>query len=198
MAAIKVPLSAKPPGQAPRRRALSKKWCRLKSQSIRDIPIAKMILCRLLASSLVFQASVALQPHILVPSFSHARLTQAAPQRQTSVRFAGTATADCAARGAGDGSGVNTPTASWDDIQIPSWLKTRCIEVGYSAPSKVQSASLPVILEGKDAVIQAETGDRCCFGTGLVASIPIPQLRSFSRKRENSSLCAAAACGNRF
>lgn len=53
--------------------------------------------------------------------------------------------------------------------QIPLWLKVRCKDLGYNHPNLVQQTALPLVFEGKDIVLQSQTGS----GKTLVFSIPI-------------------------
>lgn len=58
-------------------------------------------------------------------------------------------------------------TSSFKDI--PEWLSSRCTQLGYIEPTEVQKIALPVILSGKDVVLQAQTGS----GKTLAYCLPI-------------------------
>jgi len=76
----------------------------------------------------------------------------------------------------GDAS-PETANITWGNLGIPAWLETRSRELGFDVPSKVQSASIPIILKGKDAVIQAETG------SGKTLAFVLPLLASIDASR---------------
>ena len=52
---------------------------------------------------------------------------------------------------------------------LPSWLLSRCEELGYIHPTATQSLALPVILNGSDCILQSQTGS----GKTLAFALPI-------------------------
>lgn len=55
-------------------------------------------------------------------------------------------------------------------------------EAGFSSPSPVQAQSIPIVLQGKDLIAQAQTG------TGKTAAFSIPILNALSRNKEIEAL----------
>ena len=54
------------------------------------------------------------------------------------------------------------------DLNLSSELLRAIVDLGFESPSEVQEASIPIILEGRDVLAQAQTG------TGKTASFGIP------------------------
>ena len=44
------------------------------------------------------------------------------------------------------------------DEYMPEWLLNRCEDLGFISPTEVQKSSLGLIFEGKDVVLQGQTG----------------------------------------
>ncbi|MDP5072038.1 MAG: DEAD/DEAH box helicase, partial [Congregibacter sp.] len=67
---------------------------------------------------------------------------------------------------------MTTPTipGSFDELQLPEFLMKALSDVGYEAPSAIQTMTIPPLLEGKDLVGQAQTG------TGKTAAFALPIL----------------------
>ena len=66
----------------------------------------------------------------------------------------------------------NTPSelAKFADLGLPPALLDTLAEVGYETPSPIQSATIPPLLAGRDALGQAQTG------TGKTAAFALPIL----------------------
>ena len=64
---------------------------------------------------------------------------------------------------AGDGSVGDT------NISLPLWLIDRCEELGFHTPTAVQEEALQEIFEGKDIILQAQTGS----GKTLTYCLPV-------------------------
>jgi len=70
-------------------------------------------------------------------------------------------------------SPMSDPTAStpsFDDLGLPAELLATLRELGYEAPSPIQSATIPALLAGRDVLGQAQTG------TGKTAAFALPVL----------------------
>lgn len=61
-------------------------------------------------------------------------------------------------------------TIKFADLGLPDTLLTAIQELGYETPSPIQAQSIPLLLEGKDVVGQAQTG------TGKTAAFALPTL----------------------
>ncbi len=59
---------------------------------------------------------------------------------------------------------------TFSDLQLRPELQSTVAELGYDAPSPIQAALIPILLEGRDAVGQAKTG------TGKTAAFALPLL----------------------
>src|SRR6056297_2128832 len=59
---------------------------------------------------------------------------------------------------------------SFDDLGLPAELLATLRELGYEAPSPIQSATIPALLAGRDVLGQAQTG------TGKTAAFALPVL----------------------
>ena len=64
----------------------------------------------------------------------------------------------------------DTPIPSFSDLNIPAPILKALKEVGYEAPSPIQAATIPLLLEGRDVLGQAQTG------TGKTAAFALPVL----------------------
>jgi len=64
-------------------------------------------------------------------------------------------------------------TASFADLGLPRPLLATLSELGYEAPSPIQSATIPALLGGSDVLGQAQTG------TGKTAAFALPILARF-------------------
>ncbi len=60
--------------------------------------------------------------------------------------------------------------ASFADLGLPEHLLAALRDVGYETPSPIQAATIPILLEGRDMVGQAQTG------TGKTAAFALPIL----------------------
>lgn len=70
-----------------------------------------------------------------------------------------------------------TPEASFADLGLPTSLVTALAAVGYESPSPIQRATIPVLLEGRDLIGQAQTG------TGKTAAFALPLLAHVDLER---------------
>lgn len=80
----------------------------------------------------------------------------------------------------------NQTITSFDELGLsPAVLK--CIkQVGYEQPSPIQSASIPVLMAGKDIIGQAQTG------TGKTAAFALPMLSKLDAKDNKTQLLVLA------
>ena len=65
---------------------------------------------------------------------------------------------------------MGPPPLTFSDLQLRPELQQTVADLGYDAPSPIQAALIPVLLEGRDAVGQARTG------TGKTAAFALPLL----------------------
>eukprot|EP01035_Chromulina_nebulosa_P016151 gene16151-21406_t len=60
---------------------------------------------------------------------------------------------------------------------LPEWLLSSCEILGFRSPTLVQKEAIPVILSGKDVILQAQTG------SGKTLSYGVPILSSIDPNR---------------
>ena len=78
----------------------------------------------------------------------------------------------------------STTAQSFADLGLsPSLLKTLS-DIGYESPSPIQAECIPILLQGRDLIGQAQTG------TGKTAAFTLPLLQKMMR-HENSSASPA-------
>lgn len=77
----------------------------------------------------------------------------------------------------------------FEDLQINENIKKAVAEMGFEEPSPIQAKSIPVILEGRDVIGQAQTG------TGKTAAFSIPILEMVDSS--DKSLQAIVLCPTR-
>ncbi len=71
---------------------------------------------------------------------------------------------------------------SYQELNIPEWLKASLINMGYQKPTDVQAQAIPLILEGKDVLASAQTG------TGKTAAFLVPLLHHLSNNPTATAL----------
>jgi len=59
---------------------------------------------------------------------------------------------------------------SFADLGLPPSLVSALAAIGYEQPSPIQLATIPILLEGRDLIGQAQTG------TGKTAAFALPLL----------------------
>ena len=64
----------------------------------------------------------------------------------------------------------DTPLPTFADLNIPAPILKALKEVGYETPSPIQAATIPLLMEGRDVLGQAQTG------TGKTAAFALPVL----------------------
>lgn len=90
---------------------------------------------------------------------------------------------DAAAKKPGD---VNSSDVLFDDLGLPEDLLAAVKELGFSTPTAIQAAAIPILLRGKDVVGVAQTG------TGKTAAFALPLLAHIDPdKREVQALVLA-------
>ncbi|MFO7763287.1 MAG: DEAD/DEAH box helicase [Wenzhouxiangellaceae bacterium] len=78
------------------------------------------------------------------------------------------------------------PERRFADLGLPDFLLATLAELGYEAPSPIQSATIPALLAGSDVLGQAQTG------TGKTAAFALPILARFDpAARKPSALVLA-------
>lgn len=73
-------------------------------------------------------------------------------------------------------------TQGFDVFGLKDFVLKGIREAGFSTPSPVQSQSIPIILQGKDLIAQAQTG------TGKTAAFAIPILNTLNRNKDIEAL----------
>ncbi|MDB5747498.1 MAG: helicase [Massilia sp.] len=71
----------------------------------------------------------------------------------------------------------DTPIPSFSDLNIPAPILKALKDVGYEAPSPIQAATIPLLMEGRDVLGQAQTG------TGKTAAFALPVLARIDTKQ---------------
>ena len=80
---------------------------------------------------------------------------------------------------------TNTVTA-FDQLALKKPLLTVLDEVGYETPSPIQAQTIPLLLQGKDVLGQAQTG------TGKTAAFALPLLSSLDIKQKDPQVLVLA------
>ena len=71
----------------------------------------------------------------------------------------------------------DTPLPSFSDLNIPAPILKALKDVGYETPSPIQAATIPLLMEGRDVLGQAQTG------TGKTAAFALPVLARIDTKQ---------------
>ena len=71
----------------------------------------------------------------------------------------------------------DTPIPSFSDLNIPAPILKALKDVGYEAPSPIQAATIPLLMEGRDVLGQEQTG------TGKTAAFALPVLARIDNKQ---------------
>jgi len=77
-------------------------------------------------------------------------------------------------------------TVSFSDLGLPELLLKSLSELGYETPSPIQEQSIPLLLEGRDLLGQAQTG------TGKTAAFALPMLTVLDPKQSYPQLLVLA------
>ncbi|WP_018625095.1 DEAD/DEAH box helicase [Kangiella aquimarina] len=80
----------------------------------------------------------------------------------------------------------NQTITSFDELGLSPAVLKSIKQVGYEQPSPIQSASIPVLMSGKDIIGQAQTG------TGKTAAFALPMLSKLDAKDSNTQLLVLA------
>lgn len=80
----------------------------------------------------------------------------------------------------------NQTITSFDELGLSPAVLKSIKQVGYEQPSPIQSASIPVLMAGKDIIGQAQTG------TGKTAAFALPMLSKLDAKDSNTQLLVLA------
>ncbi len=70
----------------------------------------------------------------------------------------------------------DTPLQTFADLNIPAPVLKALKDVGYETPSPIQAATIPLLMEGRDVLGQAQTG------TGKTAAFALPVLSNIDVK----------------
>lgn len=79
-----------------------------------------------------------------------------------------------------------TEAALFKDFHLDKMLLKALEDVGYETPSPIQSATIPLLLEGRDIIGQAQTG------TGKTAAFALPLLSNLDLKQKDPQLLVLA------
>ena len=71
---------------------------------------------------------------------------------------------------------LETPLQTFADLNIPAPLLKALKDLGYETPSPIQAATIPLLMEGRDILGQAQTG------TGKTAAFALPALANIDVK----------------
>jgi len=71
---------------------------------------------------------------------------------------------------------LETPLQTFADLDIPAPILKALKDVGYETPSPIQAATIPLLMEGRDVLGQAQTG------TGKTAAFALPVLANIDPK----------------
>src|SRR5207237_2561659 len=63
-----------------------------------------------------------------------------------------------------------TPDITFAQLGLPDNILSTLTQLGYEAPTPIQEKTIPVLLEGRDVIGQAQTG------TGKTAAFALPML----------------------
>ena len=69
-----------------------------------------------------------------------------------------------------DAAGADAPTTTFRSLALADNLLRKLDELGYEQPTPIQAAAIPLLLEGRDLIGQAQTG------TGKTAAFALPLL----------------------
>jgi ATP-dependent RNA helicase DeaD len=71
---------------------------------------------------------------------------------------------------------LETPLQTFADLDLPAPILKALKDVGYETPSPIQAATIPLLMEGRDVLGQAQTG------TGKTAAFALPVLANIDVK----------------
>jgi ATP-dependent RNA helicase DeaD len=81
---------------------------------------------------------------------------------------------------------LDTPLQTFADLDIPAPILKALKEVGYETPSPIQAATIPLLMEGRDVLGQAQTG------TGKTAAFALPALARIDIKQTTPQVLVLA------
>jgi ATP-dependent RNA helicase DeaD len=81
---------------------------------------------------------------------------------------------------------ANPSVITFESLMLPQTILTRLEEVGYQTPSPIQEKSIPVLLQGKDIIGQAQTG------TGKTAAFALPVLAKINHTSKHPQVLVLA------
>lgn len=83
-------------------------------------------------------------------------------------------------------SSDSSTAISFADMGLPQPLLQSLSELGYETPSPIQASSIPILMEGRDLLGQAQTG------TGKTAAFALPMLANLDPKKHYPQLLVLA------
>jgi ATP-dependent RNA helicase DeaD len=81
---------------------------------------------------------------------------------------------------------TTTPVTAFNQLSLEKSLLTALDEVGYEIPTPIQAQTIPLLLEGKDIIGQAQTG------TGKTAAFALPILSRLDIKQKDPQVLVLA------
>ena len=81
---------------------------------------------------------------------------------------------------------MSESTLDFKSLGLIAPLLKAVTELGYEVPSPIQAESIPVLLEGKDIIGQAQTG------TGKTAAFALPMLQNLDCTKRHTQLLVLA------
>jgi ATP-dependent RNA helicase DeaD len=80
----------------------------------------------------------------------------------------------------------DTTSVAFADLDLPAPLLKALRDLGYETPSPIQAATIPLLLEGRDVLGQAQTG------TGKTAAFALPTIASLDLKQHTPQVLVLA------
>lgn len=74
---------------------------------------------------------------------------------------------------------MTTPVVTFKELNLPESMLKELTDLGYESPSPIQAKAIPVLMEGRDILGQAQTG------TGKTAAFALPTLANLEPKNKN-------------
>jgi ATP-dependent RNA helicase DDX47/RRP3 len=76
--------------------------------------------------------------------------------------------------------------ATWESIGLCEQLSSTCLQLGWKKPSRIQSETIPIAVQGRDVIGLAQTG------SGKTGSFALPILQSLLKDPHGLFACILA------